>query len=371
MSNIVKDYRTILTLDAGGTNFVFQAVRDGKILEPGITLSARQHTLIDLLNTVVEGFESLMLHLKLKANAISFCFPGPSDFKAGIIGDLQNLPLFRGGVALKAMLENHFDIPVFINNDGDLFTYGEAKSGFLPRVNRLLEEAGNEKRYQNLLGITLGTGFGGGVVIGDTLLEGDNSSGGEINRMRNIMYPNTSVEDSLSIRAVRRIYAREARIKISESPTPKEIFEIGMGQHPGNVHAAKRAFDELAVVCGEATANAATIVDGLVVIGGGLANAYPLFLDKMVEQMNRRFETMNGEFLERLEVKVYNLENPIDLEKFLKDDSHKISVPFTDVRISYNPVKKIGVGITEMGTSKAVATGAYDYAIQQLEKIGR
>jgi glucokinase len=64
--------------------------------------------------------------------AISFAFPGPSDYPRGIIGDLGNLPCFRGGVALGPMLEDTFEIPVFINNDGDLFAYGEAIGGFLP-----------------------------------------------------------------------------------------------------------------------------------------------------------------------------------------------------------------------------------------------
>jgi glucokinase len=49
----------------------------------------------------------------------------------GIIGDLENLPTFKGGVALGPMLEEIFNIPVFINNDGDLFAYGEAIAGLL------------------------------------------------------------------------------------------------------------------------------------------------------------------------------------------------------------------------------------------------
>lgn len=81
----------------------------------------------------------------------------------GIIGDLKNLPAFQGGVALGAFLRNKFGIPVFINNDGDLFAYGEALAGALPEVNRSYGMRGKIK-YKNLIGITLGTGFGGGVV---------------------------------------------------------------------------------------------------------------------------------------------------------------------------------------------------------------
>jgi len=42
-------------------------------------------------------------------------------------------------VALGPMLEEKFGIPVFINNDGDLFVYGEAIGGFLPYINGLLK----------------------------------------------------------------------------------------------------------------------------------------------------------------------------------------------------------------------------------------
>ncbi len=83
--------------------------------------------------------------------AISFAFPGPADYPAGIIGDLPNLPAFRGGVALGPMLEEKFGIPVFINNDGDLFVYGEAIAGFLPYVNGLLEAGRQPEAIQEPL----------------------------------------------------------------------------------------------------------------------------------------------------------------------------------------------------------------------------
>lgn len=108
--------------------------------------------------------------------AISFAFPGPADYEAGIIGDLPNFPAFRGGVALGPYLQDQFGLPVFINNDGNLFAYGEARTGILPEINNRLKEAGSTKRYQNIIGITLGTGFGAGVVTNGQLLLGDNAA---------------------------------------------------------------------------------------------------------------------------------------------------------------------------------------------------
>ncbi len=82
------------------------------------------------------------------------------------------------------MLEDRFGLPTFINNDGDLFAYGEAAAGFLPYVNGLLEQAGSPKRFRNLFGVTLGTGLGGGIVRDGELFIGDNSVAGEIWLMR-------------------------------------------------------------------------------------------------------------------------------------------------------------------------------------------
>ena len=66
--------------------------------------------------------------------AISFAFPGPADYPRGIIGGyLPNFPSFRDGVALKDFLEERFGIPTFINNDGDLYAYGEALGVHCPK----------------------------------------------------------------------------------------------------------------------------------------------------------------------------------------------------------------------------------------------
>ena len=170
----------IFVLDAGGTGFKFSAVQNYKEIIEAFTIKTASDTLEEQLNKIIEGFRRTEELCGSKPAAISFCFPGPADYTNGIIGDLANLPLFRGGVALKDMLENEFKVPVYINNDGDLFAYGEALGGVLPEINAMLEKNSNPKRYKNLVGLTLGTGFGGGVVLNGSLLEGDNSAGAEV-----------------------------------------------------------------------------------------------------------------------------------------------------------------------------------------------
>ncbi len=159
-----KDKRIVMTLDAGGTNFRFSAMRANKPVVETVILPSNGDNLENCLANIIAGFTLIKKQCPAPPIAISFAFPGPADYPAGIIGDLGNLPGFRGGVALGPMLEEKFSIPTFINNDGDLFAYGEAIAGFLPFVNGLLEKAGSPKRYKNLFGVTLGTGFGGGIV---------------------------------------------------------------------------------------------------------------------------------------------------------------------------------------------------------------
>ena len=362
------DKRVVMTLDAGGTNFVFSAMQSNEEIVEPIILSAKAKNLTSILKIIIKGFEQVISILKNKADAISFCFPGPADYQNGIIGDLENLPAFRGGVALKDMLEEKFDVPVFINNDGDLFAYGEAIAGVLPKINDLIKQKGGIKNYSNLFGVTFGTGYGGGIVFNGNLVFGDNSSSGEINRLRNKLYPKTSVEDSVSIRGVQRVYARETGTDISNCPSPKEIFQIGMGEIDGNKNAAQKAFEELAVVAGDSLANSISLFDGIIVIGGGLSGAYPLFLQKLVDEMNNNFETIAGDSLPRMEITAFNLEDDDGLKQFLDNTSIKINVPFSNKKVNYDPVKRIGVCVSNLSTSKAVSIGAYAFALNELDK---
>ena len=122
MSDIRNDSRVVMTLDAGGTNMVFGAMKGGEFCCEPITLPSNADNLDRCLGTMVKGFRQIAEELgEEKPAAISFCFPGPADYPDGIIGGfLPNFPSFRDGVALGPFLEDTFGIPVFINNDGDL-----------------------------------------------------------------------------------------------------------------------------------------------------------------------------------------------------------------------------------------------------------
>jgi len=219
-----NDKRIVMTLDAGGTNFRFSAIRGDKAVTETVAMPSCGDQLDKCLANIVEGFTRIAAECPKPPVAISFAFPGPADYPSGIIGDLGNLPGFRGGVALGPMLERHFGIPVFINNDGDLFVYGEAIAGFLPYVNDLLKKAGSPKQYKNLFGVTMGTGFGGGIVRNGELFIGDNSMAGEVWLLRNKLDPQMNAEEGACIRAVRREYAAKTGMAFEQVPEPKLDF---------------------------------------------------------------------------------------------------------------------------------------------------
>jgi predicted NBD/HSP70 family sugar kinase len=356
--------KIVVTLDAGGTNFVFGAMCDGKPIGQSLTLPSMAHDLDLCLSTLIKGFEQTISSLPYAPVAISFAFPGPADYRNGVIGGfLPNFPSFRDGVALGPMLEEHFGIPVFINNDADLFAYGEAMGGALPRINRMLEEAGSAKRYRNLLGFTFGTGFGFGFVMDGRLNLGDNSCV-ETFCLKHRDYPEFIVEDGIAIRAVKRVY-RELSGDERELE-PKDIYNIAEGNLEGNAEAAKEAFATQGRVAGDAMATAVTLMDGVIVIGGGLAGASKYFMPALLDEMRSKIKTMSGDSLNRVQMNVYNLDDKAEFEQFARGNSTKIKVYGSDKYVTYDPEKRVGITISDIGASNAVSLGAYLYAIDNI-----
>jgi glucokinase len=365
------DERVVMTLDAGGTNFDFSAVQANRMVVEPLRLPSRGDNLDRSLDALLSGFADVRARLKKEPTAISFSFPGPADYPNGIIGDLVNLPAYHGGIAVGPLLEQSFGVPVFINNDGDLFAYGEAIAGFLPEVNNQLEQAGSPKRYENLLGITLGTGFGAGIVHRGELFLGDNAAAAEIWTFPNKFYPAMSAEESVSIRGIRRFFAEHASCAVDESPSPKEIFEIADGSRHGNSEAAINTFVDFGEAVGNALAYASSLIDGLIVIGGGIAGAASLFLPALVSVMNRSLDMTDGSTIRRTEAVVYNLEDADEMATFMRGDVRTINVPGTSIQKRYDPLKRVGIGISKLGTGTAMAIGAYAFALHELDAAGR
>lgn len=362
-----SDKRIVITLDAGGTNFVFSAIRGYDFIVNPITYPSYSHDLDLCLSTMVKGFEEVISKLQEKPVAISFAFPGPADYRAGIIGGyLPNFPSFRNGVALGPFLSNHFGLPVYINNDGDLFALGEAAGGALPEINRKVKELGGTKEYTNLLGYTFGTGLGIGSVINGRLNLGNNSCV-ETFCLPNKRLNDIIVEEGASIRAIRREYGR-----MTGNPhhdfTPYDIFLIAEGKKDGDAEAARKSFELFGEIAGNAFATAVTLTDSLIVLGGGLTGAIKYIKPAILDELRSSLHTMTGEEVSRVQMRVFDLDDEHDFEKFVKGDSRRIPVYGTDETVEYDPMKRTGIIVSKLGASKAISIGAYVFALSSIDE---
>ena len=357
-----SDQRIVMTLDAGGTNFVFGAIRGcEEVVEPIHLPSAATNLELSLAN-LINGFHAVRSRLKEAPVAISFAFPGPADYPNGIIWNIGNLPAYKGGVAVGPMLAAEFGIPVFINNDGDLYAYGEAISGYLPWINAQLEQAGSP------VGLTLGTGFGGGIVRNGELFLGDNSAAAEVWLLSQRYREDRNIEESISIRAVRRVYGELTGTPADRLPHPKDIYEIGIGEKEGDQAAALEAFRRMGQALGDALCNVLTIVDGIAVIGGGVAGAKSLFVPAMMEEVRGHFTGATGDCFPRLAQRAFYLEDETQMAEFLQGQVKQVQVPHTNERVTYDSMPRVGIGFSRIGTSKAISIGAYAFALHALDR---
>ncbi|MDD4150527.1 MAG: ROK family protein, partial [Bacteroidales bacterium] len=249
-----------------------------------------------------------------------------------------------------------------INNDGDLYAYGEALAGSLPKINEDLQKSGSSKQYKNLVGMTLGTGFGAGLVHDGILIKGDNMCAGEIWITSNRADSNYNSEEGVSIRAVRHFYADYAEINYKICPEPKIIYEIAKGKTQGNQQAAIKAYEKMGRFIGDAIANMITLFDGIVVLGGGISGAKDLIIPGIELELNHSFKTLTGTLNKRLTHKVFCLNNPDKYNEFLKDYGKKIDIHGTNQSIIYDIQPRSAYMFSKFDTSEMINLGAYYFA---------
>ncbi len=102
--------------------------------------------------------------------AISVSIGGPLDVLKGVIKSPPNLPGWTN-VPLKKLLAERFSLPVFIEHDGNAGALAEFYFG-----------AG--KGFRNIIFITMGTGFGAGLILNGQLYRGTSDTAGEIGHIR-------------------------------------------------------------------------------------------------------------------------------------------------------------------------------------------
>jgi glucokinase len=153
----------IIGIDLGGTNVRAALENDGFILnfrkEPFKTKSSLEETLTQL----KEFIRPLVSN---GVRGIGIGVPSVVDVEKGVVFNVTNIPAWKR-VPLREILEAEFRLPVCINNDVNCFALGE-------------HQFGNLRGMKNVVGVSIGTGLGSGIIINDRLFEGVNCGAGEV-----------------------------------------------------------------------------------------------------------------------------------------------------------------------------------------------
>jgi glucokinase len=152
----------VLGIDIGGTKIAGGICARGKILHRKTIHTPHASSKEEILHTILSFIQSFSQH---QFSAIGIGIPGLVDAENGIVFNLANIPAFQE-VRLKEYLEERLDIPVFINNDANCFALGEYHFGL-------------RAKYKNMVGITLGTGVGTGIIADGKLYGGIYCGAGE------------------------------------------------------------------------------------------------------------------------------------------------------------------------------------------------
>lgn len=164
----------ILGLDVGGTKTaVVLGDRAGRIYDR-----------VEFATAAADGFEAAFARLcataeQMRRRAVeqdrspacmSVSIGGPLDVERGIIHSPPNLPGWDA-VPLKALLEERFGLPVYVEHDGNAGALAEWYFGAA-------------KGARNVIFLTMGTGFGGGLILNGQLYRGTSCLAAEVGHVR-------------------------------------------------------------------------------------------------------------------------------------------------------------------------------------------
>jgi glucokinase len=162
-------------LDVGGTTMKAGVVDDdGRPLAPALSTpteaaKGQDHGLAVMAGTIERAVAAAGV-AKDRIAAIGVATPGSMDIPAGVMLDPPNLKPWRN-VPVRQFITDTFGLPTAFQNDANAAAYGEYWAG-----------AGKE--FRSMVLFTLGTGIGGGIVLGGRVVEGEHSHGGELGHVR-------------------------------------------------------------------------------------------------------------------------------------------------------------------------------------------
>jgi len=274
-------------LDVGGSAMKAGVVDDqGKSLA-SVSLPTEPHRGQEFgLERMCEAIRQAVAAAGLKMSeiaAIGVATPGTMDIPGGVILDPPNLKPWRN-VPVREHIRKIFQLPTAFQNDANAAAFGEFWAG-----------AGRDAHSMVLF--TLGTGVGGGIIIGDLVLEGEHSHGGELGHMKIEMtdprqcgcgrwgcleaYASAT---SVVKRAIEALSKKGAQSQLHAQRnkegglTARDIFDAAQ---TGDAIASKIVEDTAYYLAVGATNMMHTIDPNMIVYAGGMIAAGDAFLQKI------------------------------------------------------------------------------------------
>jgi len=261
----------IIGIDMGGTNVRAGIVQQGSVC--AIT-SKRLHAHGTADEVLQEVFELTDQLFDPAVKAIGIGFPGLAT--NGVAYDVYNIPSWKK-VDLQQLMQQRYGVPVLINNDANCFTLGEFYFG---------EGQGAD----DMIGLTIGTGLGAGIIINKKIHAGKTGGAGEFGM---ISYLDKFYEYYACGQFFSNVYGMDGELVFklaTEGDTNALKMYSEMGHHLGN--AIKMMLYALDI--------------DLIVLGGSVRHAYPFFSAAMCEQIN---STEFKRAAASLQIKISSLEN--------------------------------------------------------------
>ena len=285
------DAGLIFAVDLGGTYLRAAAVdSEGGIVSRSKLRTPQTGNPQDIVSIIAGAFTECQREID-QVRALSIVVPGPVDAQAGKVVKAPNLP-FLNGFDLARTLADELGLPVIIENDANAAAIGEWWRG-----------AARGRR--TIICLTLGTGVGGGIILDGKLWRGATNAAAEIGHMT--VEPFGGVPCGCGSRGCLEVYASATAIvrmaREAKPHYPASRLCTGDGLTAEVVYRAASEGDDLATevfqrvgaYLGIGLANLINILNPeVIVIGGGVANAWDLFDGDMRQQVNQRAFPLPG-----------------------------------------------------------------------------